>query len=241
MSTAQSILWLPESLGDQLATELQELFSIWTKAWGLPVPGPVQVRRVPVGEPPQSANAVDLLAAPSAAWRGALTQAVFKNRIDSPVVEGVVQRMTARLQEPLRSSFAPPTASDDAAVSQHCLGHQGMGVSVEMLGQRCSLFMSNSQLIQTGRLRRPVPPSLAAVDLEAVMASLPVPLVAELGHTSLSVSDLLHLAPGDVLVLNEELAAPLRLVSPGSSLALTAHLGASADSNQRAVRWATPS
>ncbi|MGM9485066.1 FliM/FliN family flagellar motor C-terminal domain-containing protein [Roseateles sp. NT4] len=236
----QGILWLPESLCEQLAAELQELFTAWTQAWGLPATGPVRARRVSAGESALSPDAIDLLAPPSAAWRGALAQAVFNNRIDSPVVEGVVRRMSERLQEPLRNSFAPQSTIADGA-SQPCPGHRGIAVTVEMLGKHCGVFLSNDQLIQTGRLRRPASPPLSTMNLEAVTASLPVHLVAELGHTSLNVNDLLQLAPGDVLVLNEELAAPLRLVSPGSALALTAHLGASRDSTQRAVRWATPS
>ncbi len=241
MSTTQSILWLPESLCDQLAAELQDLFNTWAKEWGLPAPAPVRLHRVPVGASPLPADAVDLLAPPSTAWRNALAQAVFKTRIDSPVVEGVVQRMVARLQKPLRSSFAPQITADDQCASRQRPGHEGICVSIELLGQHTGMFLSNAQLTHAGRLPRPATRSLAAVNFEAAMASLPVPLIAELGRASLSVSDLLQLTPGDVLVLNEELAAPLRLVSPGSPLALNAHLGASHDSHRRAVRWSTPS
>lgn len=239
MSTVQGILWLPESLCEQLAAELQALLAAWAQAWGLPAPGPVQAQRLTSAALAPSPDTIDLLAPPSAAWRGALAQAVFKNRIDSPVVEGVVRRMSERLQEQLRSSVAPQSATADSASPQGP-GHQGVAVTVEILGKSCGIVLSNNQLVQTGRLRRPASPSLPPVNLDSAMALLPVPLVAELGRASLNVGDLLQLTPGDVLVLHEALASPLRLVSPGSALALTAHLGASPDSTQRALRWATP-
>lgn len=240
VAAVQSILWLPESLCGQLAGELQRLFEDWSKAWGLSAIGAVQVHRLNAGETPLPPGSIDLVATPSAVWRGLLAQALFKTRSDSPVVEGVVRRLLANLQDSLRTSFAPQLPEDASAASQRP-GHRGMQVLVEILGQQCSFFISSEQLHHSGRLVRPSAAALPGVDLEAVMTALPVPLVAELGHASLSVTDLLQLAPGDVLVLNEDLASTLRLVSPGSSLALTAHLGATPELNHRAVRWSTHS
>ena len=241
MSAVHSILWLPESLCDQVAAQLRELVDEWTRAWGLPAAGALEVRPLPADEPQLPTDVIDLLASPSATWRGAISQALFKSRTESPIVEGVVRRMLSRLQEQLRGSFASQLATIDATAPLLRPGHQGVRISLELLGLRCGFFVTAEQLRTAGHLARLTSSPLAAVDYEEALASLPVQLVAELGHASLSVADLLQLAPGDVLVLNEDLAAPLRLVSPGSSLSLMANLGASRETSRRAARWSTPS
>lgn len=237
MNRVQDIVWLSESLSLQLAVELQALLEDWTRSWGLPKAGDVLPCPSLAGVAPLPPDVIDLLAPASSVWRSTLAQDLLKARADSPIAEGVVRRVVSSLHELLQRSFAVTAAASSETAWPTQPGHQGIAFSVALIGQRCGLFLANSALRSSGRLRRPEVPAPPAVRMEHVMASLPVPLIAQLGNASLSVTELLQLAPGDVLVLNENLASPLCLVSPGSSLSLQAHLGAAPDSNRRAARF----
>lgn len=234
MSAVQELVWLPESLGARLAEALQTRLAHWAAAWGLPAPGPAEAQRLEAGAstPP---GVVDLMALATAEWRNALAQALFKQAAaDSAIVEGVVRRVLEAQRDALGPEFSPSTAPQPARARP---GHHGMCVTLDLLGRRCGLTLDLAALQAGGWLTRPVPAALSPINAERACAHLPVPLLAELGHARLSVSDLLQLSEGDVLVLDEALTASLRVHSPGSSLRLSAHLGATSDNTQRAARW----
>lgn len=234
LGPVQDLVWLPESLGPRVAEALHTRLADWAAAWGLPAPGQAEVQRLEAGVT-ASVSVVDLLASPTAEWRSALAQAVFKQAAaDSAIVEGVVRRMLEALREALSPQCQPSTPPQPGRARP---GHHGLLVTLDLLGRRCGFFMDLEALRAGGWLTRPQPAALAPVNAERACAHLPVPLVAELGHAHLSVSDLLQLGEGDVLVLDEALTASLRIHSPGSSLQLTAHLGATSDNTQRAARW----
>lgn len=241
MSASTSLWWVPDSVCQRMATDLDDLFGRWTTTWGLPAAGAVRVRGL--GAPVPLGAAVDLLGSPSADWRRALARELFKTAaVESVIVDGAIQRVCDHLRSLLMAWHGGGDANPapDQARSA-CPGHWGVQVEVDLLGRPCTLALSQAQLLAGAWLKRPASTPLRAISLEQVLASLPVHLVAELGRTRLSVADLLQLAPGDVLVLDESLDAPLRVGSPGSLLSLCAHLGANLSSTQRAARWVAAS
>lgn len=236
MTPVRDIVWVPAALRERLCAELQALLDDWTRAWGLPGADMPQAHALDAGSPALPPEVVDLLAPASAAWRDALALALMKVRCQSPIADGVVRRVVTSLHEALQTAFGTAPGAPTAAVGTAGPGHHGVVLSVQLLGRRCAMVLTNAQLRQAGRLPRPPKPALPAVSFERALASVPVPLVAQVGHASLSATELLELAPGDVLVLDARLASPLSLVSPGSALCLTAQLGATADATRRAAR-----
>jgi hypothetical protein len=141
------------------------------------------------------------------------------------------------LQDALRQRFrtASPQPFTPARV-----GHGGIEVCFELLGSRFSIVLDLAELQSGGWLAATPPRQLPVVAFERAVHDVPVPLTARLGHASASVTDILQLRPGDILLLNETLDAPLQVASPGSPLQLAAHLGACAVSStpaRRAMRW----
>lgn len=238
MKPAQSITWLPEAVGEDLAAEVDRLLSDWAAPWGIASPGPARVALVPAGDGGMH-DVVDLLSDLPTSWKRALAQSLFRfDAYGSPLVDGVLDTVVTALRSCLRAAFGESAVPDPSPMS---IGHAGVRVTVELLGQQSGFVLSCAQLQASGKLKRPTPEALGAVDIEHALSGVPVPLTAELGRAEVNLEELMQLSPGDVLLLHERLDSPLRVVSPGSSLALPAHLGLSSLSARRAVRWLPPS
>lgn len=234
MKRLGSITWLPESICDEVVSEVDRELTCWADAWGIAKPGMVRAERVPALES-VAPEFVDLLAEWPVAWKRELAQSLFKLDVDgSTLIDAVLVAVIAALQTRLRAVFGSAPASDDVSVP---VGHAGVLVIVEVLGHPSGLMLSCAQLKACGKLRRPTPVALGTVDMERALAGLPVRLTAELGRVEVSLEELMHLAIGDVLLLKEAIDSPLRVRSPGSPLMLPAHLGRSSASASRALRW----
>lgn len=234
MTSVHALCWLPSALCAELSAALQGSLAQWTSAWGLPSAGQVHARLLDAdGAVP--AAFVDLLAPPAVDWLDALARALFKlGAGESDIVDAVIHRMTNQLEQQLQRRFPHGPPSEPRSGMP---GHRGMQLTVELLGRRCGVELGVSQLRAGGWLKSASLAPLQRVNFEQAAKELPVPFVAELGRATLSVSDLMQLTPGDVLLLEESLDAPLRMTSPGCAIALTAHLGATANPQRRAARW----
>lgn len=243
MSDATPLCWLPEALCERVALALQALLADAGTRWGLPAASSVEVQREERGAdtPTSAGRAVDLMAPWSESWRDAITRALFDLPVaDSAILRGVLVRVEGDLQQALKSKFG--VAEPAAPVAEGLPGHTGLVCRFSWLQHRLQLRLSCAQLRTSGWQARPQPAAaLGRVDLERAFARARVPLVAQLGTAGVNVGDLLHLAPGDVLLLSESLDEPLRISSPGSSLSLRALLGsapvaAAAAIHHRAIR-----
>ena len=108
-------------------------------------------------------------------------------------------------------------------------GHAGLLCRFDWLQCSFEQRLSCAQLRASDWLKHPTcSPTLPRVDLERALAGTPVPLVARVGSAVVNAGDLLHLAPGDILLLSEPVEEPLRVSSPGSDLNLRALLGSTA-------------
>lgn len=229
MSYSTPLVWLPESLCDRVAQELQALLAGFCSRWDLPAPFTVQVSREACSSVADEADDdhVDLDSAWPERLRGAVTQTLFQRPFaESAILHGVLDRIERDLQLALTDKFAPVTSQPLNEVARP--GHAGLVCNVEWLEIRLRLRLSCSQLRDKGWLTPTTPrPALARMDPERALAHTQVPLCAQLGSVAVNVGDLLHLVPGDVLLLSESLDEPLRITSPGSSLSLRALLGSS--------------
>jgi hypothetical protein len=234
LTAIQVLAWLPAALCGEIAKEVDGLLSSWAATWGLSAPSAVKCEPIAAGAA-EPHGFIDLLAAPSADLKKAIAQALFKfDLLGSPVVDEVIRRATEPLARQLLESFGPQPLDG----GEHgLLGDLGVHVAVQLLGQRCGFSLTCARLRACGKLVVPAAQPLTGVNLEHALAEVSVPLVAELGRADINLDELMQLAPGDVLLLRETLDAPLRVVAPGSALALSAHLGAISDPPQRAVRW----
>ncbi|WP_457447627.1 FliM/FliN family flagellar motor switch protein [Roseateles sp. P5_E4] len=164
-----------------------------------------------------------------------IAQALFKfDLLGSSIAAEVIRRVTEPLTARLVGHFVPERMGGEESGP---LGDWGAHVTVELLGHRCGFVLTCAQLRASGRLGVPANPPLPGVHLEHALAQVQVPLVAQLGRADINLDELMQLAPGDVLLLKETLDEPLRVIAPGSSLELSAHLGTFANPPQRAVRW----
>lgn len=236
MSAALTLGWLSPLLVGRVSDAVRGMLTDWTSTWGLPAAGPLDAEILAVAAdvvPPS--DVIDLFAPATDPWRDAIARSLFQlGAGESALVDAVVRRMTDQLQQTLQSQF-PHGPSLGSSIGLP--GHRGVRIICEVLGLRCRLEIGVVQLRDGGWLKPAPQPSLQAVNVEHAVSELPVPLVAELGRTQVSGNDLMQLAPGDVLLLEETLDAPLRVASPGCSFALSAHLGALADPPRRAARW----
>lgn len=149
-----------------------------------------------------------------------------------------MQEATTDLQASLRRRFQ--TAPGERAWQPSPLGHAGVAVNFELLGHRFVMALDPEELRAGGWLKLPPSAALPKVALEQALASVAVPLTAQLGSAAVSAAEVLQLQPGDVLLLEQTLDAPLQVVCAGSPLRLHAHLGttpATKGSAQRAMRW----
>lgn len=234
MKPVRRITWLPEAVGEALAGEVDRLLGDWAAAWGIANPGAARVAFVRAGDGGMH-DVVDLLSDLPTSWKRALAQALFRFDAYGPsLVDAVLDTVVMALRSRLRTAFGDAPTPDALPMP---IGHAGALVIVEVLGQRSGFVLSCAQLQACGKLSLPTPEALGVVDIEHALAGVPVPLTVELGRADVNLEELMQLSPGDVLVLNESLNSPLRVVSPGSSLALPAHLGSSSTSASRAVRW----
>ena len=240
MSEALTLAWIPHSLCLTIARQMDGLLSNWATACGLPAPAGAIAVALPGQrqEPGLVPGLVNLAAPPTAEWLKVLGAALFGTDTgESAVFREATKKVVEALQQALAQTFGPPRVSPPTACPA---GHAGIGLRVEVLRQPCAFFLCAAQLRASGHLQTVTAPVLGAVNLESALAGTPVPLVAELGRADIGLDELLSLSPGDVLVLKETLDAPLRIVAPGSDLALTAHLGASPVAPMRAARCLAP-
>lgn len=236
MSPGRALCWLGPALVGRLSEAVSGTLAGWTSVWGLPPAGLIHAEILEDGaEAAWPSDLVDLLAPPPRHWLDAIARALFPlGAGESVIVDAVIRRMAEQLQQRLQGHF-PRQLPDESAAGLP--GHRGVLITSELLGLRCRLQLGIAELREGGWLKCAALPALPALNLERAVGELPVPLVAELGRASVSVNDLMQLAPGDVLLLEESLDAPLRVGSPGCSLALSAHLGSLDDPPRRAARW----
>lgn len=236
MSAAHPLVWLAPARVDRLSEAVRITLADWTSAWGLPAAGAIHAEISGADAATvATSDAIDLLAPAPGRWCHAIARALFQlGAGESAIVDAVVSRLANQLRHKLEVQFPRQSAQ---ASSLGLPGHQGVQISSELLGLRCGIHLGIPQLRDGGWLKCAPLPRLPAVNFERAVSELPVPLVAELGRASVNVNELMQLAPGDVLLLEETLDAPLRVGSPGCSLALSAHLGALADPPRRAARW----
>jgi hypothetical protein len=209
--------------------ELDALFAGFCTRWGLPAVSAARVSRETRGQATGYVDddCMELAQAWPEPLHGAISQALFQRPFaDSAILRGVLDRIERDLRLALADKFAPATAG--AVDEAGCPGHAGLVCDVEWLQRRLRLRLSCSELRDKGWLTPAAPrPALARVYLERALAQARVPLVAQLGSVAVNVGDLLHLVPGDVLLLSESLDEPLRVTSAGSSLDMRALLGGS--------------
>jgi len=233
LSAVRDLTWLPASVCREICQETEGVLSAWAQAWELPEACAVECVAVASGAP-NSRDFVDLLDELPNSWRQALAHELFKfDAKGSALVDAVIQRVIDPLQRELRDAFVAVASAREDPVP---LGDLGVRVTVELLGQRCGFELMCAQLRAAGKLKATAPAALQGVNFERAFAATPVPLVVELGHAGVSFEELMQLAPGDVLLLNEALDTPLRVLSPNSAFVLRAHLGAASNLPQRAVR-----
>jgi flagellar motor switch/type III secretory pathway protein FliN len=236
LSAFTPIKWLPDALPGEVEAALRDTLDRWARDWGAPAAAGLSARVLAAHEVPgPSASPWDAM---PKAWSGALGRALLgPAATGSPVAQRALEDATADLQALLRQRFQPQPSEPFTPAA---VGHGGIEVGFELLGQRFGFVLDIAALQAGGWLTATPRPRLAAVAFEQALHGLPVPLTARLGHASVSVTDLLQLRPGDIVLLAETLDAPLQVTSPGSPLLLTAHLGASADRaapDRRAMRW----
>jgi len=233
VSDALRLCWLPASVCAEVSAALQDTLAHWTSTWGLPSAGPVHARLLEPGEAPPS-DGTNLHGPASTGWRDAIARALFPGAGgESAIVDGVVHRAADHLDQTLCGRFPRDSSKPRGGLP----GHRGLRASVDCIGQSCWLELGCAELRAAGWLKPSPLTPLPPVDLERAASGLPVALVAELGRVSVAVSDLVQLAPGDVLLLEETLDEPLRVVSAGSAFALSAQLGAITNPPRRAARW----
>lgn len=226
MNAPARLVWLPASLCDRVSQELQTLFASYCGLWGLPALVSLQVSREEHGSPLPSAGdrPLDLTRPWPESLRAAVTQALFQRPYaESAILRGVLDRIEQGLQRALADRFA--TQAPHAGNERGHPGHAGLACDIEWLQCRLRLWLSCDQLRDKGWLDVAPRPSLPRVDIEHALSRTQVRMLARLGSVSVNVGDLLHLSPGDVLLLSETLDEPLRVHSPGSSLMLRALLG----------------
>jgi hypothetical protein len=219
-----SLHWLPDSLCDRVAQQLQALLADFCSCWGLP--GVSDVRVSIEAHAGVSASAADCPAVP---WtdhaRGVVSRALFDRPwlADSAILCGVLDRVEKDLQQRMADKFGPAVGASPAVSLP---GHAGLLCRFDWLQCSFEQRLSCAQLRASDWLRRPVSSTtLPRVDLERALAGTPVSLIARVGSAVVNVGDLLHLAPGDILLLSESIDEPLRVSAPGSGLNLRALLG----------------
>lgn len=237
----QALRWVPNS-GLELATrELGRSLQAWAQHWGLPQEGlqprVTRLAATPASDDVHRSGLVRLTqqdALPTA-WRTALAQGLFRHLASgSAIADGVIARVTADLWARLGLPEGPLQRA-----SEHPCPPGDRGLRAEfMLGSlACCFDLDLSALEQRGWIPTITPPPLPAVELETLCASLPVQLEALVGRAHLAVPELLALAPGDVLLLDALLSAPMQVQSQDRAVQFTADLGRGLDQNpQRALR-----
>ena len=237
MSACLPIKWLPDTLPAQIETALHDVLERWAREWGAPAASSVTVRLLAAQESPAAAIAAPWGDLPKA-WHGGLARALLGPAAPaSPIAQGATQQATTDLQAALRRRFQSQSPQPFVPAR---VGHGGVEARFEMLGMPFGFVLDVTELRSGGWLPAAPARRLQAVAFEQALHDVPVPLTARLGHASVSVTDILQLQPGNILLLAETLDAPLQVTSAGSPLQLTAHLGASAapsSSARRAMRW----
>lgn len=237
MSACLNLQWLPDSLADEARRTLSQLLARWAADWGAPQASHVVARLLSAGIEP-----LDGLSPCSAwpdDWHNTLAHALIGPAGPASEVGRSAAREAAEdLQAALRQRFCAAPGERPWPVAP--LGHAGVELSFEWLGQSFVIPLDAEELRAGGWLRRQRTKPLAKVALEHALADLPVRLTAQLGSAAVSATEVLQLQAGDVLLLEQTLDTPLRVVCAGSALQLTAHLGtvpSTLGSIQRAVRW----
>lgn len=235
MNASLPIKWLPAALPEQVEAALRSTLDSWARDWGAPATTGVSARKLAALAAPAAAAPAPWEELP-AAWPATLARTLLGPAAQaSPVAQGAVRQATDELQQALRQRFC---TSPSQRFEPASIGDSGVEASFELLGFRFAFTLDVAELQSGGWLpaapRRPLP----AVELAHALRDVPVQLTAQLGHASASVTDVLQLRPGDILLLNESLDDPLQVTSPGSPLQLFAHLGATpSQPARRAMRW----
>lgn len=245
MNDAQELVWLPASLGSAMGEHLRRLLSDMASTWSLPAPGEVQATllradgAVPEGDEPD--GSLDLMARDPGALRGWLAEQLMGAAwMESAIVDRTMRQLLHGLRDGLLASFGAAPASPEGPPDRARPGHRGVRLQVRWAGRAMHLRLGTAQLRASGWLKPAPQTRLAPVNLASALAATPVPLLATLGKIELQLSDWLHLAPGDVLLLDKPLAEPLTVQVPGSDWRQQAQLGANADLTHRTLRWVSP-
>lgn len=235
MSAGLAIKWLPAELQGQIEVALRGVLDGWGRDWGVPVACNVSAHTLAALEQPASLTPPPWGELP-ATWPAVLGRMLLGPAAPaSPIVQGAVQQATNELQQALRQHFC---TSPQQSFEPARIGDGGIEASFELLGFRFAFVLNVAELQSGGWLTVAARRQLPSVNLPHALRDVPVRLTAQLGHASASAADVLQLRPGDILLLNETLDNPLQVTSPGSSLQLSAHLGAStSEPAHRAMRW----
>ncbi len=238
----QALVWLPDPLGAALAEALQGILQEQASAWQLCAPSAVQATLLSAGgepkEAPLPADSMDLLQWESATWRIWLAEQVMGAPwAESAVVDSAMRQLLQSLGQRLQHSFGAAPTGGDAPACRALPGHRGVRLQLSWQGRPMHLTLGIAQLQASGWLKPVNRARLAAVDLASALASTPVPLQVTLGTIDLQIADWLHLAPGDVLLLDKPLNEPLTVQVPGSDWRQFAQLGSNAQQTHRALRW----
>lgn len=244
MKDVPALMWLPATLGTAVGERLQQLLAELATAWKLPAPGELRAELLPAdvdpAQGPELEDSLDLQQWDSAALRLWLAeQSMGLSRLESAIVDRAMRQLLQGLGQGLKHCFGTAPPGDERPSQRSLPGHRGLRVRLRWGGQPMHLSLGLTQLQASGWLKLPARDRLAAVDLKAALAATPVPLQVTLGSLDLPLSDWLHLAPGDVLLLDKRLDAPLAVQVPGSDWTHHAQLGSNAARTHRALRWIT--
>jgi flagellar motor switch/type III secretory pathway protein FliN len=237
LSACLPVKWLPDTLPGHIEVALRDVLEQWAREWGAPAASSVAARRLEAQESP-SATLVAPWGDLPKTWQGSLARALLGPAAPaSPVAQGATQQATTDLQATLHRRFQSQTPQPFVPAR---IGHGGVEARFELLGMPFGFVLDLAELQSGGWLLAAPTRRLQAVPFEQALHDVSVPLTAQLGRARVSVTDILQLQPGNILLLTETLDAPLQVRSPGSPLQLTAHLGASdapSPSTRRAMRW----
>lgn len=235
MNATLSIKWLPAALPGQVEAALRGTLDNWARDWGAPAATALSTRTLAASQAAACAGSTPWGELPQA-WPTTLARTLLGPAAQaSSVLQGAMQQATTELQQALRQRFctSPPQRFEPARV-----GDGGIEASFNLLGLTFAFVLDVAELQSGGWLPAAPQRPLPTVELAHALRDVPVQLTAQLGHASASVTDILQLRPGDILLLNESLDTALRVTSPGSPLQLAAHLGATpSQPARRAMRW----
>lgn len=250
MSSHQPLWWIPAAPLRRFGEALDAVVRAWASDWGVAAPAVGLVSAMGRRELRDFVASAESLGndADNGPWlkrepgiNTNMSGLIFGTEASRSAIGREAGQLAAvALVEALAHRLrAPAGAAPLALASAAAFGHAGAIFRTHLGSHELQVAAPTLCLVQQGWLARPASKPLQPWSAVQALTDVPVTLTIELGQAAVSVGELSHIGPDDVIVVSRQAAEPITVRADGTDLKLRAFLGR--QGSQRAVQFVSTS